>query len=556
MTIVFLKHGANIWVRHGIENNAYTEIVCLLTRQGGEMKYYFKGAELRQFTLIIECYRSYVMHDAQGHGELPDAFKTEEEDAGLLGIHWLFSRKRKRVLYQYPVNSFDRHYWKLPPVTMIPLRNALNVICAYQMNRSQRSVGAGHLQDPTNLFCEQLKIWLSQLARQDFSGSDTIKSEINSYITYLKTLDQNHVFPGSHAKLSMTPEITINSMMNQVAGCLNKVIDEIEYLEKRRSLRDVIRRITLSTASAVDHSLQYLFYILRSNRAPAAVNMQSIRETGIHLPTTIQDTRSFKMLYQLLSSPYVREVNQQSFIFGEQLTFAQYSAGFIVHQKAVAGVRIKSNQSRQQSLLNRKLGGNLIPDRHIVRRWFSNVHSGIDLYFQDNVPLLNDFVLLHHIVERIASFSLVCRQMEDLIDAFGMMTWAQLGSRILKYFEDIFRSLNEEYHGCVDRIHRVAYQYYNQLVQQNKRSRPWSENYHHADQLHDAMLTDMSLAFGQIGQIPSVLDRFRPAHQNAQMPQQLKGVVQSLNQFGLFFKMQPISLEAQQASEDQARLTL
>ncbi len=127
------------------------------------MSYYLEGFSLEQFNMIVACFRQHVMQ-GDDHGELPAQFHVEEEDVGYLGIKWLGSRRKVKVLYRYHSTSFSPHEWQLV-VTLVPIRNALHAICAYQSSRAARTVGSGDLLDPTNLVCEQLKHWLKSLQK-------------------------------------------------------------------------------------------------------------------------------------------------------------------------------------------------------------------------------------------------------------------------------------------------------------------------------------------------------------------------------------------------------
>jgi hypothetical protein len=500
---------------------------------------------------MLDCYKSYVMSASDDLGMLPDQFKTEDEDVGFLGTTWLMSKRKKRVLYQYTINCFHLNFWTLPPATLIPVKNALYAICAYQLNRHERSFGSGHLQDPTNLVCEQLKQWLFYLARHRMDDHETLISDVKKHIVYVKALEKNNVFPSSGCGIKH--ERTMNGTLLEVAGCLERACDEINESVQRRSLRDVVANVTKYTTSVVDSSLQYLFYILRSNKTPAAINIQTLKNGSYDSFNAIKNTRSFKLLETLLNSPYVRHINRQMVAeFREENVFSLHVKDMRILKHTDTAGAVNSEQSRERFYLNRLLGGNLIPDRNLLRRWIFGVHSGIDIYFQNKYSVLKDFVALHAVVERIAHFSIICRDMEELIDYFGMKIWAELGSKILEHFQEAFRRLNNEYRGHIQQIHAVARGHYDELVQGSKSNTYWRSNYNNADRLYGTLLRDMELSLAQMSQISVVIDRAKAPSHTLALQDKLKGVVLSLNQFGLFFQMPPITYPIQ----DQPRAAL
>lgn len=307
---------------------------------------------------------------------------------------------------------------------MIPVRNALQAICAYQLNRHKRLFGSGNLQDPTNLVCEQLKVWLFHLAKRDLAEEGVVKNELKSYINYIKNLEKNNIFSSHSASITLVNERTMNGTLLEVAECLEKTIVQIDDMVQRRTLREVMTNITRFTHSVAYVSAQYLFYILRSNKTDAAVNLDLDRID--YVPKNIRNTRSFKLLSELLTSLYS---------LNPSMTFTLQLQDFIIHNNSLGHRIIKSDESRYLSQLNKKIGGNLIPDRCLLRRLVQRVHSGIELHFQKQFFVLNEFVLLHTMIEHIANFSRICKQMEDLIDYFGMRVWCSGAQRYSNFFK-------------------------------------------------------------------------------------------------------------------------
>lgn len=516
------------------------------------MRYFLEGTDLFQYNTVIDCYKRYIANSTD-FDSFPEQFKTEDIDVGSFGTTWLFSSKKKRVLYQYNQNSFYISFWKLPPATMIPIRNALNAICAYQLNRYNRKFGSGHLYDMTNLVCEHLKSWLLKLAGRNLIDAEHVKNDISRHIEYVKSLEKNNIFPSS--RTGIKHDITMNSTLLEVASCLGKTIEEIDAITQKRSLREVISNVTRYTESVVDSTLQYLFYVLRSNKAPAAINMQRLSWIELHSFDKIRSTRSFKLLNTLLNSPYVKQVNrQQATSFNERHVFVNHLEDLHVKKEGADGLGVSSDVARTHSYLNQCIGGNLVPDRNFLRRWWSNVHSGIESSFQKQSSVLQAFVKLHGLVERISFFSIICRQMEDIVDYFGMMVWASFGAKVLDYFQEAFKRLNNEYRSCSQIIHESARSHYNTLIQNNKGQSNWCANFNHADRLFDTAMHDMEHALANMSAIPKTVERFQTIGCDRQAQQRLTSFADQLTRFGLLFQMQPLTYDAVEGNSTPASM--
>lgn len=517
------------------------------------MPYYLDGKELEQFNAVVDCYRSHI-HNHSGEGDLPEPFKTEEEALGYFGTSWIFSKKKKRVLYQYTHSSYYPHYWNLPASSLIPVKSALNTICAYQMSRKERLLGAGSLSDPTNLVCEQLKTWLSGLSRQDISNADQVKQEIGGYVSYIKSLEKNRVFPAT--TIGLRHERTMNSMLLEVSNHLQKAVQEVDDQMQRKSLSSIVSNITKYSTSAVDNCVQYLFYIYRGNKTPAAVSIQHIRSGNYSDLEKIKKTRSFKLLEVLTNSPYVRRVNQEYVSEICPNDVISHHTQTMSISKNDELFNSDSPAARGRCHLNKIIGGNLIPDRNLTRRWFSQVHSGINLPFQMQQHALKAFVHMHSVVEKLAQFSLICRFMEDLVDYFGAKMWAENGDSILSYFQEAFRRFNVEFRQTVETVHETARNHYHETMQRNHKQSFWQNNYNTADRIYDVALRDMELSLAEISQIPMAIDRIKTPQYDEQIRRKLSDVVYTLNDFGRFFKMNPLTCkDLKPLNSDQIRFT-
>lgn len=502
------------------------------------MTYYLEGFELEQFNIIVACFRQYVLQEGQ---PLPEQFRTEEVDIGYFGIKLLGSRKKIAVLYRYNSTSFSPHHWQTP-ITIVPIRNAIHAICAYQTARHARAIGNGCLLDPSNLLCEELKSWLAKLACCDLSDGHVVKAEIARYTAYIKALEQGRVFPASRTGFSQH-ERTLGATLLEVVEYLQKTEIEIDVLMHRQSLRDVMSALRKSTANAMDSLIQYLFYILRSHKTPAAISVRDIKQHCRSDVECAMQTRSFRLLILLVNSAYVNAVNYE-------VTDEDDSQGFVFHEEPRLHIKkswhpvghFDSDSARRNHSLNQAIGGHLIPDRHCLRRWWAGEHSGISGYFQSQKATLEKFVLLHSLVEKLALFCLISRDLEELVDFFGAKLWAEVGRQVLNNFQEGYRRISNAIRSAAQDVHELANERYRYLTQIGQHKKAWLQNYNTSDRILMALNRELEYGTERISQINRIVDILRSPDKEQEIRQKLTGVVRSLNQFGSFFELQPIAL--------------
>lgn len=504
------------------------------------MPYYLEGFELEQFNAVITHFRTHILRGKE-EDQLPVEFQTDEEEVFHLGIQLFGSKRKKRVFYQYNQTSFLPHIWqsKQAPNSPVPIRNAIQAICAYQSSRAARMLGSGHLYDPTNLVCEQLKSWLARLSRMDLSDGQSLLAEVGQYITYIKSLEQSNIFPAS--KSGVRHQRSMSSTLLEVSEFLGKFSQEIIDSMGKRSLRDVVNQVAKSSANAADSMIQYLFYILRSNKTPAAISVKDIQQVSRLDLLVLKDSRSFKLLKCLVESPCVQAMNYEKAGCDDHTFVFSNEPVLHIRSSFENGKIFNSEAARRNHPINQIIGGHLIPDRNGMRRWWGNVHSGISGYFQSQEAVMSHFVKLHALVEKVALFCLICRDLEDLVDFFGSKIWAEMGSRILAHFQESYRRLCNDIRLNLESLHGVASERYRHLTQSAKHQKTWLQNYNTADRIKSTLSGELEYTSMQMGQINGIVDRLRSPSKDEEIRRKLSTVVTSLNRFGSFFSLEPIS---------------
>ena len=508
------------------------------------MRHFLTGALLVQYEAVIDVFRQCVM-EQDSNGELPVQLRGElvEENRFVLDM---FGKTRKVSLsYSYQQISFSPDSWQLIATGLVPVKNAIGLICNYQTSRTTRFMGDGFLYDPTNLVCEQLKCWLKNLAYRDLSDGKKVKQEIQSYMRYIKTLEQNRIFPCS--QIGVAYERTMNSTLSAVTGCLTKACKEIDVRMNQQSMRDVIANASHYSVNSVEFLIQYLFYILRSNKTPVAISHNEIQSGFSSDLTDARNTRSFKLLVLLVNSPVVKIVNREELDAQEGVdeVFNRLDR-FHVKYKSCDPNAIKTPLARLANQLNTKIGGNLIPDRHPIRRWYSNVHSGITGYFQHDAALIQHFLKLHQLTEKMAVFCLLCRELKEMIDYFGARTWAFAGKQILDSFQESYKCLDMELHASLYYIHEKTSNHYQSLLQRNHHNKKWVYSFTAADRVFNSLTSGLEGISEQISALSGIVSKTRQPQADHHARQRLEGLVGSLNQFGLFFNVKPILLPMMQ----------
>lgn len=73
----------------------------------------------------------------------------------------------------------------------------------------------------------------------------------------------------------------------------------------------------------------------------------------------------------------------------------------------------------------------------------------------------------------------------------------------------------------------------------------WLHDYNTADRVKTTLMSELEYTSEQISQMNGIIDKLRSPSKEEEIRQKLSTVVTSLNQFGSFFRMDPISLTSE-----------
>jgi len=514
------------------------------------MPYLLSSQELDQLHAATDLYRTHVDPNEE---RLPQAFKLE--DAVVKNAFW-FDTKGRTPALSFTVESFKPDTW-LSSVAgqsaSAHIQDAVSAICTYQTSRWQRMVGAGRLKDPTNLVCEQLKHWLLNLARSSLSDPEQVKSEIRRYLAYIRALEQSDIFPTQQAGSVLHHTRTMQNCLSEVAVCLERECQRIDSNVSRYSIRDVFANITKLSQSIVNKGIQFLFKILQKDALPIRMTREDAKNAQYRDLDRVKETRVFKLTKILATSEIIKAVNNE--VHDEDLptTFTEEASRLSISRE----LSDKSSAvARETNAINRQLGGNLIPDRHVLRKWWGNVHSGIVPYFQHNALVLNHFVQLHVYIEQLALFGIISGELESLADFLGSYQWATVGKHILAQVQLMYEQLQHRFLDALTGLAEQAQDYYSILSKKNETKTAWCRNFRESKPVVLELTQAAMLLKSKVECLQIVVSQNASPRRVTEMRARLTNTMAMMNQFCLFNNIRSIDCLALTDGVSPTRLAL
>jgi len=157
---------------------------------------------------------------------------------------------------------------------MAPLaEDLITGICAYQEERYHRKYWQGYLDDPTNLFLDELKRWLVSFLSKTPLDENALK-KIQRRVHYLTDILAADIFqPGSASQTTMKMVL-----VNTRKGLEEQALPVVRQELLNSSARDHIDALIKHTRLTLHHTVLYLFYVLRSSpEVPNNCTLDSIR---------------------------------------------------------------------------------------------------------------------------------------------------------------------------------------------------------------------------------------------------------------------------------------
>jgi hypothetical protein len=132
--------------------------------------------------------------------------------------------------YQVDESKLTKEYWframsKSDGAFKVAAQRIVEDIIAFQLDKKNRGMRDGYLNDPENLFCEEIKKWASEI----LSTFEKSKTALNHIITRVQYLEYCLLMPNLFDRPSQLSELTIQRVMVNTRRILKyQVLADIE----------------------------------------------------------------------------------------------------------------------------------------------------------------------------------------------------------------------------------------------------------------------------------------------------------------------------------------
>lgn len=322
----------------------------------------------------------------------------------------------------------------------------LGFICLYQSERKKRWVQSGKYYDPTNLFCEEFKIWLKQLSHCDITKASVLLNA-QKRCDYLNALQDSNVFIPSKG-YRFTRKMLLKHLLVTLE---TKVIPDIQIALSRKSAREHFKELRNYNTIAARSMIKFLFYVFRNTTdTPDNFVLSQLTQPSLVCYQDAAASISGLLLRYLLHSDHAAEV------------FANIQAAEGSPFTAING----------QQILN-QFGLSIIPQHIItplgltVDNWFKNANSGIAPAFA-NLDAMQPFIRLHAFAYQLSHFSSICDSIYELAGDGGNLLVFGLAAKLIKDTMSEFEQLSTEIVSVASLLYERAKAHHSQLIDDNK----------------------------------------------------------------------------------------
>lgn len=415
------------------------------------------------------------------------------------------------------------------------INDLISYICQYQLNRSDyiehsnqsgkkiyKAISEAVLgdaqfcYDPINLFCEELKVWLANLAVANIDENS--KNFISARINYLNAISSNSIFHqrNTHqtAFIGFIAEV-INRLEVSILYCVKLVLS-------RKSAREYFSELYLSNKKLLRNLIRFLFYVY--NDAEVIPQTFSIRE--ISQPTL----PAYKVALNTISGELLRLlVNTASFSQAYDLNLPCHSQNIgkynflkikieSTEKELVSADSIHTQIKSYTPVFPKICTANLI----YIYNWFKVEDEQITVSSKEsfmkksgiikecrNSELMEEFLLLHGYIEKLSFFCIIINSLYDLAGEAGNLLLFGYASQVilsvLNNAKDFFHTLET----CVRRLYEKAHELY--LKFENHEAEAcnpgWSsKNYPHLNKTFGYLIDNMQTCLKKIVDITSLME--------------------------------------------------
>ncbi len=410
--------------------------------------------------------------------------------------------------------------------------NLISYICEYQVNRDKYisnfdslmesnmekwnsfkeyvNGGGPCFYDPINLFCEEMKNWLKNLATSPIN--DKTKEHIDHRINYLEAIYLNiEVFYQENSQ-----GVFLNTVLYLCKYLEEKILSCVRLALSQEGAREHFKSITFTTKALLSDLVGFLFYIFKeSKEVPSNFLIEQISKPTLETyKISIENTTGLFLQHlvncSLLSKVY--DINNRV-----QIISTDY-------------YRFLDEKNNTY-----KIPGELFSDNVNTDNWYdkNSKKSGILDRFR-KPELISSFLLLHGYIEKLSIFYLIGKKSYELSgDTGNLMLYGYASNGVVKTFENIEKLINEILKTLSFLINEGDELYADLVVNKSKKTNSltnWAGiSYRQAKGLHKNIKNSLSILQDKMGEVKNLSKKVNHPEYTKEVEEKAKELSEYMN---------------------------
>lgn len=365
------------------------------------------------------------------------------------------------------------------------VEDIISSICAYQLQRASRPwYNNGYTDEPIQLACEEFKEWLVILSSSE-CNEDTL-AKVEQRINYLDRLIAADAFLPTDPACREAPDtlslkgesMTFYSILLEIRLIVvEEVKQEIMRELNNRSAREYLRDLMANCRQAVQHSLGYLFYILRAEHTPKNFSMNNL--------LTAETSDYKKILVDTKTGQCLK-------ILAEQNSFDEHHGNMLTQVKSAHFINPFFTADDKLDL----------PFKDYKKENLSkDKNSGINKDLRDKA-VVDQFILLHGLTSELINLDNILQLAYHLAGTGGDLLVYGFANSEVNTLLNAMDLLMRQFRETVRSFHLVTTNFAIRLYRQNTRDHAtWRENYRYASQYYDSLMEDLNSCYQKINKL-------------------------------------------------------
>ena len=363
--------------------------------------------------------------------------------------------------------------------------NLLVNVLQYQRSRYNDSFRNGYWNDPRNLLCEVIKTWVVDTLSHQLVN-DKCLEDVDKWIKFIHHITMSSTFPPGKFGIETMEAMLVsfrNSLRYQVRPA---ILNELRSHTSREHLQSFIH----ATKRVLSHGIQFLYFALRDTKdTPTNCTVPNL-QIGCILMDKVLQTSSGRLLQTVVLTNSYLEVFPVGYVPGGR----DHDTELILDTHTDNPFEFKEGKPIIPSILlelyplfykpkkNKIL---TIEERQIILenyrlpiKFFDNDYSGIAKPFRNKQQLLENFLLLHCYLVKLATFVKLLEQAKSLSGEGGDLLIYGIARKSVASLISDFNILSNCIRDASFTIEKYADGLYQQIIRENKNSESqWKQNY-------------------------------------------------------------------------------